>query len=314
MAIYDIFSKRQKRLRGEVSDVYIYDEIPQPLRVQIVHIWHASLGNSSDYKHEFKQRVFGSYKFIVDTLCREYGIFTLIQGENCGIRNYLMEFCVFVLQEQSTERILDAIELSFQVIDQRTREYDYALRQDASKRADAAIAELNARFKEHGVGFQFIEGKIVRVDSEFIHAEVVKPALALLHGREYAGAQSEFLKAHEHYRHGNAKEALTECLKALESTMKAICDKHKWQCDPNATCSKLIEVCFDKDLIPKFWVGHFSALRSTLESGVPPARNKLSGHGQGSTVVDVSPHIVAYVLHMTAACIVFLVESEQALA
>ena len=35
----NIFSKRQKRLRGEVPDVYQYDVFPNELRVQIVQIW-----------------------------------------------------------------------------------------------------------------------------------------------------------------------------------------------------------------------------------------------------------------------------------
>jgi hypothetical protein len=170
---------------------------------------------------------------------------------------------------------------------------------------------LNARFREHGVGFQFADGEIIRVDSELIHAEVVKPALALLHTKDFAGAQAEFLKAHEHYRHGNSKEALAECLKALESTMKVICAKRKWTHTPQATSSALIQVCFDNGLIPAFWQSHFAALRSLLEGGVPTARNRLGGHGQGSAVVEVPAHIVAYVLHMTAASIVFLVETER---
>lgn len=38
MKIYELFSKRQKRLRGEVPDVYQYETIPPELRVQVVHI------------------------------------------------------------------------------------------------------------------------------------------------------------------------------------------------------------------------------------------------------------------------------------
>lgn len=312
MGIYDLFSKRQKKLRGEVPDVYTYDTIPQPLRVQIVHIWTDTLGNSSEYTRG-PRNVESTYRFIVDTLCREYGVFILTKETDIRNRNYLSELANFVLQIQDTEKVLDAIELSFRVIDIETRHYEHLRRHDASKQADNAIQELNSRFQEHGVGFQFIDGKIIRIDSELIHAEVVKPALTLLHGKEYAGAQAEFLKAHEHYRHGNAKETLNECLKALESTLKVICDKRKWKYQPNATCSALIQVCVDNGLIPTFWNSHFSALRNTLENGVPTARNKLGGHGQGSKIVKVPPHIAAYVLHMTAACIVFLVESERAL-
>ena len=39
MRFFEIFSKRQKRLRGEVPDVYQYETIPSGLRVQIIHIW-----------------------------------------------------------------------------------------------------------------------------------------------------------------------------------------------------------------------------------------------------------------------------------
>jgi hypothetical protein len=163
------------------------------------------------------------------------------------------------------------------------------------------------------VGYQFVDGEIIRVDSEIIHAEVVKPALSLLRAREYSGAQAEFLKAHEHYRHGNTKEALAECLKAFESVMKVICHKRKWSHDPQATSKALLKVLFDNGLIPQFWEQHFSALRSTLESGVPTARNRLGGHGQGGQVVQVPPFLAAYVLHLTASAIVFLCEAEKTL-
>ena len=314
MGILDLFSKRQKKLRGDVPDVYTYDKIPEPLRVQIIHIWKDALGDADEYHDPYSGRgPFMAYKFITEALCREYGLFILAKQRSYEDRNYLSELSNFLLQEENPERVLDAIELSFRWIDRGTREWGYLHRQNASELADRAIAELNARFQEHGVGFQYSDGEIIRIDSELIHAEVVKPALALLHGDGYAGAQAEFLKAHEHYRHGDAKGALAECLKALESTMKAICDKRGWRYEPNSTCGGLIQVCLDNGLIPAFWTQHFSALRSTLESGVPTARNKLGGHGQGSEVVDVPTHLAAYALHMTAAAIVFLAESERAL-
>ena len=126
-------------------------------------------------------------------------------------------------------------------------------------------------------------------------------------------AQQEFLKAHEHYRHGNAKEALNECLKAFESLMKIICKKRKWVISGNATAKQLIETCLNKGLIPSFWQSHFTALRSLLESGVPTGRNKVSGHGQGDNTDEVPNYLVAYMLHMTASTIVFLAEADSAM-
>jgi hypothetical protein len=44
VSVFDIFSKRQKELRGELPDVYTYDQIPAQLRVQVVYIWGEALG------------------------------------------------------------------------------------------------------------------------------------------------------------------------------------------------------------------------------------------------------------------------------
>lgn len=306
--IFDLFSKRQKKLRGDVPDVYVYDNLPNSLRVQIIHIWTDTLGNN-----RYEDNVTKAYKFIVDTLCREYGLFKLLGTEDYGDREYISELANFLLQSTDFEQVLDAVELSFRVIDKFTRDWDYLRKQNASKAADAAINELNERFKEHGVGYQFTGDEIVRVDSELIHAEVVKPALRLLNKKEFAGAQDEFLKAHEHYRHGNEKEALNECLKAFESLMKAICEKRKWPYKANATAKDLIEVCFANGLVPSFWQTNLTSLRSMLESSIPTGRNKLGGHGQGTTTTAVPPYLVAYMLHMTASVIVFLGDAEAAL-
>jgi hypothetical protein len=193
MAIFDLFSKRQKRLRGDVPDVYQYLEISNPLRVQIVHIWMGTLGNAENY---WDGKANEAYKLIVDTLCREYGLFRLPGAKDYGSRDYINELVNAFLHEGDTEKCLDFIELSFRVIDGLTRSYDYLRRSRASEKADEAIEELNSRFKEHGVGYQFTDGEMIRVDSEFIHAEVIKPALRLLNQKHYAGAHEEFLKAH----------------------------------------------------------------------------------------------------------------------
>lgn len=311
MAIFDLFSKRQKKLRGDVPDVYVYDNLPQPLRVQIVHIWTDTLGKGEQY---WDGQVKESYEFIVNTLCREYGLFKLPGAKDYGDREYITELANFFLQVDDVEKALDAIELSFRVIDWFTRSWEYLRRNDASERADQAISELNNRLKEHGVGFQFVEGEIVRVDSELLHVEAVKPALRLLNEKDYQGAQQEFLSAYEHYRHGKNKEALNDCLKAFESTMKAICDKRKWSYQPNATAKALIQVCFANNLVPSFWQQQLSSLRSMLESSIPTGRNKLSGHGQGAVPTSVPEYLVAYMLHMTASTLVFLTNAEKNLA
>lgn len=45
MPVFDLFSKRKKRQESQgKADVYKYDEIPEGLRIQVVHIWKTALG------------------------------------------------------------------------------------------------------------------------------------------------------------------------------------------------------------------------------------------------------------------------------
>ena len=39
-----------------MPDVYVYDKIPQELKVQIIHIWHDAIGNMSLYEDEYRGR------------------------------------------------------------------------------------------------------------------------------------------------------------------------------------------------------------------------------------------------------------------
>ena len=317
MPIFDLPSKRQKKSQDCDPDTYRYDDIPEKLRTQIFWIMGDVLGKqeqydkfswSSGYIHHTVRK---SYDDIRDYLCREYGELRLTKGYRKH-KNKMKDLVNFFLQENDVGRALDIIELSFHFVDTYTRNPSYLNKSNPSEVADQAIQELNERFKEHGVGYYYTNGKIIRVDDEFIHSEVVRPALGILNRKEYAGAQEEFLQAHKHYREGRIKEALNECLKSIESVMKSICDKRGWNYDQRMGANKLIEICFDNGIVPQFWKSHFDALRSLLEGGVPPARNKLSGHGQGTAPKPVPQHIASYVLHMTAAAIVFLAEADSA--
>jgi len=303
MAILNLFSKRKSQERGEINDVYNYDEIPETLRVQIVHIWDDVLGNSSEYWRDDK--VTETYKFIAKALCREYGKFTLTDKFKNRDINYYEDLKYFLLKEENSERIIDAIEFSFKVIDKWARDYHYRPIRGVvpDKRVDSAINELNIRFRENSIGYQYENGKIIRIDSEYLHSEIVKPILELLKSEEFKGVNDEFLNAHEHYRKGENKECLNYCLKSFESMMKSVCRIHDWRFNKNDTAKTLLDICFKNKLIPSFWQSHFSSLRSMLESGVPTGRNKLSGHGQGNEVVKVPTSVVSYILHSTAAAI-----------
>ena len=301
MSVFDLFSKRQKRSLGEVPDVYQYKTIPEGLRVQIVHIIRDAFGDLDTYP-----RTAGNdFELIHEALCREYGVFRLGSQYDSDFEAVVN----FLLHTQETDKVIDVVELTFRIIDRIVRKNRYQY-ENCKLSPDDAIAELNHRFQEHGVGYQYQSGMMIRVDSQFIHEEIVRPALSMLSDPMYEGANAEFLSAHEHYRTKKYKECLNDSLKAFESTIKAICTQRGWEYNTGDTAKRLIDIAFEHELIPSFMQSHFTALRSTLESGVPTVRNRLSGHGQGAEEVVVPESVAAYALHLTASNVLLLTRAN----
>jgi hypothetical protein len=307
MAIFDLFSKRQKRIRGEVPEVYQYVDLSDALRVQIVHIIKDAIGKDKDV-YGYVDRANLAYKFLHEALCREYGLFVLIDNYSSHQENVLN----FFLKTEDYEKAIDIIELAFRYVHLIIREgfQQYTRNTQVELTPDQAIEELNERFKEQGVGYQFEGGEIIRVDSTYAHAEIVKPTLSLLWNNKFSGANDEYLKAHEHYRHGRNKECLADCLKAFESTMKIICKEKGWAFNENDTSRKLIQICFQNNLVPPFTQNQFTSLQNLLESGVPTIRNRLGGHGQGQVPQKVDDEMTRYALNLTGSNIIFLVEQS----
>lgn len=311
--ILELFSKRNKQKKD--NDVYTYDVLPNQFRVQITYIFYDLFGKNGENLQRIITRE-NIYKPLVEMLARDFGVFHLTQDYKHEYEGYNLEFINGFLSEKITAKALDYIELSFRVANNiaTDKDYEYAVQSIGfDQQCEKAIKELNYRFDEHGLGYQFVEGQIIQRDNTFTHSEIIKPSLEILSRKRFKGASSEFHKAHEHYRNGKYHEALNECLKAFESTMRIICDKQRWNVKNTATASTLIKVCFDNNLIPAFWESKFTSLRTLLESGIPTARNKLSGHGAGAEEREIPRYMVEFALNMTASTILFLVRAEESL-
>lgn len=309
--VLELFSKRNKAKKDH--DVYEYEALPNPFRVQVTYLFKDLFGERGEKLYEII-RIENIYKSLVEWLARDFGVFYLHQTYRHDIYNYHSEFINGFLSEKDIHKAIDYIELAFRFANNITKDekHEYNVeRYGFDNITKNAIDELNYRFNEHGLGYQFIEGQIIRRDNTFTHSEIIKPSLEILSRKRFKGANSEFHKAHEHYRNGKYHEALNECLKAFESTMRIICDKQGWSVKSNATASGLIKTCFDNQLIPNFWESKFTSLKTILESGVPTARNRLSGHGAGAEEKEIPRYIVEYAINMTASTILFLVEAEE---
>ncbi len=72
MPTYDLYSKRKKRNRGDVPEVFQYENFPDPFRQQVMHILMDLFPVPEKKREEY-------FKRIHDILCREYGLKELNQ-------------------------------------------------------------------------------------------------------------------------------------------------------------------------------------------------------------------------------------------
>ena len=313
MGFMNFFALKVKKLvEGDNKpEVYRYDDLPIEFRRQVILIWINCIGPYSPLdpylSPSFTPLENRIWDRIHDALARSLGEFYF------GNETYnpFMQCQYFLLDSNTSfDKLLKFIEFTFSYIEdelpKRRQRWDYF------QSPEDAISELNRRFRQHNLGYQYNNGQIVRVDSGFIHTEVVVPALSLLSDLDFQGAEEEFRNAHKHYRKQEYKDAIVDALNAFESTMKTICKKSGWSYKERDTAKDLISVMFKNELIPNYLTTYFEHLRLLLQRGVPNVRNETSAHGQGELSIDVPDYLASYVLHLTASNIVLLVEAYQA--
>jgi hypothetical protein len=269
--------------------------LTEKLKIQIEHIWKNFFNQVGENSKE------EIWEIIHSTLCEEHAKRTLFESAfGNGVRNsYKVEH--YFEKLTNVEESLDVIEIVFRYIERTPKilkDFRY-IDFDGNYKPEQAVSDLNTRFLENGIGYNYQNQNIIRVDNTLLHKEVIIETLQFLSTQTFKNANDEFIKAHEHFRHKRQKECLVDCLKALETTMKIICQENNWHYNKTDTAKKLIETCINNKLIPEFLLSHFSSLRTSLESGVPTIRNKLGGHGQGVTTVTVPDHYASYILYLT---------------
>jgi hypothetical protein len=268
MPIPDVFYSRDVPL----PDIFKYNEVPEKLRNQCYLIWNEF------FAQELGVDLNDLFQFISKTVCGAIGVRELPSR----FRDTAKEGVETLLHTSTDYKIvLTIIELVCHVMEfaeDEGKKYHFEIEYSAQ----SAIDDINYRFKENGIGYYYINKKIIRVDSNLLHEEIIKPALHLLTAPEFKNANTEYLLAHEHFRFNRNGEAINECLKAFETTMKIICSLKGWQYDPTHTSKNLIKILFDKGFIPAYMDNKATALRQLLESSVPTIRNKTSSHGRGT--------------------------------
>lgn len=311
--IYELFSRRKRKAeRSGSDDVYQYTFVPRELRIQIQQILVDAIGPQFEPElYSVGSRAHNPHVWdeVHKVLCRELGVHRL-GGDYYSLP---IEGVLNHIGTADVDGFLDAVEVCCRVIElvitplgeyQRT---ERGIKQEPA----AALREVNYRFREAGLGFQYQNGQIFRSDSEYIHDEVVKPALRLLSDPHFVGAQEEFLQAHQHFRAGENEQAIVWAAKAFESALKGICEYREWTYEKGARASDLLKLVRSKGLWPDYLDGSFDQLLATLTSGLPKVRNDAGAHGQGPIPRKVPTYIAAYALNLCATKMLLLAEATK---
>ena len=303
--IVELFSKRQAKARGETIDVYTYDTFSDKFRIQIILIFQ------DIYFDEYHDNEFYRWcQFIYKALCKGYGQFSLNKSDNIYDysvpKPYDIMLLEFIKTEKNIEKVLDAIELLCKVLENDRELFRF------KNIIKEAISDINYCFKENGLGYEYINQEIIRIDNNVLHSDIVKPSLEhLSNNPHFKNPLDEFLTAHKDYRHKKYDSALVNCLKSIESTIKIICDKNHFQYDKNAPCSKLIDTLKNNNFLHSFEDNSLNHLINLLQSSVPTYRNKMASHGQGSHKITIEPHTASYVFHMTASTLLYIINCDE---
>ncbi len=295
MIIENLYSRRYKKENGLFPDVFTYDLMPEKLKITLSKIFKRTIIECSEIE---RNPLDFFYEIFHEIICEEHSLKVI------GNPHYSYETRIlnFFIEEHDLFINLNILNLVLNLLSELASS-SYRINKDFL----SYLQEINQRMLEHGFGYQYEDGLLIRIDSKHTHDEIIKPALLLLQNEKFKNADDEFRNAFDAYKNGKYEEAIREANNSFESTMRIICHLKGYELPKKHNATALIAHLRDKQFIPDFKMEVFNGLAKCLES-VSIIRNNIAGHGKGHEERTIEPNMVSYVLNMTAANIKFLVE------
>ena len=165
---------------------------------------------------------------------------------------------------------------------------------------DEFSTQVNTLFREERLGFEFREGRVEKVGSGFVDAQV-KEARYLLKEPEFKGADKQFEKAIKHLNvrpNPDVENCVKDAVGAIESVGRIIVN------DEKALLSDIIKDMAGKEVIPK-------PLDQTIQK-IYAYRGDQPGVAHGAVGTSkVTIDEAEFVLAMSAAIIIYLVKKGK---
>lgn len=156
-------------------------------------------------------------------------------------------------------------------------------------------SKLNGLFDLLEYPWRFTDGEFFKLDADFVGARLVDEAHSALATYNFDGAAHEFAKARQDAVSGEPKDAILYAAKSFESVLKVLTGMD------NANADALIKALIAQGYLDDLPQAARASFGEQILKTLPSMRNRLAGHGQGSTIVQVPPAYGELALQLAAA-------------
>lgn len=189
------------------------------------------------------------------------------------------------VEKATTSELLDLLELWSEFLGgNETREFERA---------------LNALFHDEQFPWLVVDSRAFRIDPDFVEREIIRPSFEELRHERFRGALDELSEAAAFLTAGESKNAIQSAAKSFESVLRSITGGQ-------GTAIQLIRQLRETTLFADLPEEIASVLAESVFSPLPFLRNRLSGHGQGESVIDVDAAYAELSVHLAAVYNLFL--------
>ena len=293
---YEPFFRREAEANGEIPDVWTYDNLPKNVRVQI---WQTFTGS---YAQKYAEKICKILRHELGVETLTYQTYWSFDGE----WDYEDELRDCFFADITNAR------LAFSIVEYISIFIKSLHTQDSKKE----INEINYRLKEARIGYEFNTdaNMLIKKSDEAVYQLSIEPAFHLLSDLKFKESIDNFAKAFSDYQSGTTKDlenAITNALKALESTIKNICKLKGYEFNEEKPLKDQVAVLKNKKFLPEKYSNYFDKITDLIIAVATP-RNKTAGHGQSDEAADiVDEKLVEFVLAQVASVIVFLTKNAR---
>lgn len=197
-----------------------------------------------------------------------------------------------------TPHLFDLIEL----------QYD-ELSDDAENGKGDFHREINKVFREHGIPWLLVDGRLVKIDPKQFEQDLKLKALNRMEALKdacplYQRAYDELRKAIDFLGRGDYAEAVINAEKSYESVLKVILGSEFETGAANGLTKRLLEagkLPLPEGLKPE-------AFQSSVLMSLPVIRNKAAAHGSGATGCEMSGPMANLAVNLACALNTYLIQ------